>query len=147
MNNIKEIDLRFGYKSEDEIHTYLENYFGELLRTSENEHMGKYYEFDKYNDKVYLEIKTRRINHNQYPTLMFGQNKLIKGRELKQANPTLRIFFLWRCLDGVYYWELDASEHTIIFSGRTDRGKDERSNLVHIKTEHINCLDSFSLAL
>ena len=147
MNNIKEIDLRFGYKSEEEIHKYLENYFGELLRTSENEDMGKYYEFDKYNDKVYLEIKTRRINHNQYSSLMFGQNKLIKGRELKRANPAVRIFFIFRCLDGVYYWELDASEHTIQFSGRTDRGRDERCDMVHIKTENLKSLDSFSLAL
>ena len=75
---------------------------------------------------------------------MFGKNKLIKGRELKEANPSLRIFFLWRCLDGVYYWELDSSEHTIQFSGRTDRGRDERADLVHIKTEDIKPLSSFS---
>tara|TARA_R110001592_G_scaffold82881_2_gene245372 strand:+ start:5154 stop:5591 length:438 start_codon:yes stop_codon:yes gene_type:complete len=144
MNTQKEIDLRYGFKSEEEIHQYLESYFGELLRTDENEEMGKYYEFDKYNDKLYLELKTRRINHNQYSSLMFGKNKLIKGRELKEANPSLRIFFLWRCLDGVYYWELDSSEHTIQFSGRTDRGRDERADLVHIKTEDIKPLSSFS---
>ena len=94
MNNQKQIDLRFGFKSENDIHEYLETYFGKLLRTEENINMGKYYEFDKYNEDVFIEMKTRRINHNQY-------------------------------------------------SGRTDRGTDERDDLVHIATEDLKPLAPF----
>ncbi len=143
MNNQKQIDLRFGFKSENDIHEYLETYFGKLLRTEENKDMGKYYEFDKYNEDVFIEMKTRRIKHNQYNSLMFGFNKLKKGRELQKANPNLRIFYLWRCLDGVYYWEQDTTAHKIIYSGRTDRGKDEMDDLVHIATEDLKPLAPF----
>ena len=52
--------------------------------------MGEYYEFDKYNEDCYIEIKGRRIYHNQYPSLMFGYNKYLKGEELLQDNPDLK---------------------------------------------------------
>ena len=66
MNNTKRNDLNFGFKSEEEIHVILEEEFGKLLRSSKNPEMGKYYEFDKYNEDYFIEVKTRRIKHNQF---------------------------------------------------------------------------------
>ena len=97
MNNIKRNDLNFGFISEEEIHNILEGTFGTLLRSSKNPEMGKFYEFDKYNEDYFIEIKTRRIPHDKYPTLFFGENKLIKGDEILKKCPNLRIFYLWRC--------------------------------------------------
>ena len=149
MNNQKAIDLRYGFKSENEIHSYLEQYFGELKKSEEDPTKGKYYEFDKFNDNYFIELKTRRINHNRYSTLMFGYNKYKKGEELKKENPSLRIFYCFRCLDGTYYWEHDSSIYQVALSGRCDRGKYEYHDCVHIKTEHLKKLEgdasSFSL--
>ena len=135
MNSIKKNDLQFGFNSEEKVHNHLESCFGSLTDTREE--YGKYYEFDKYNDDCFIEIKTRRIRHNQYYSLMFGENKSIKAEELKRNNPELRIFFIWVCTDGTYYWEHGSTEHTVEFSGRTDRGCDERNACCHIKTSDL----------
>ena len=148
MNNIQKNDLNFGFKNEEQIHVILEEEFGKLLRSSKNPEMGKYYEFDKYNEDYFIEVKTRRIKHNQYPSLFFGNNKLIKGDELLKKNPNLRIFYLWRCNDGIYGWEHKSSEYTIEKRGRCDRGKDEFDNCVDIKQKYIkplkNLLDNIN---
>jgi len=145
MNAQKKKDLQSGFKSEIDIHEKLETIFGDLLYTSDNETMGMYYPFDKYNDKFFIELKTRNIIHTQYPTLMFGQNKYNEGCRLITENPKLRIFYLWRCNDGIYYWEHNSSEHSIQYSGRRDRGKVEMANLVHIKQCDIKNLDELEL--
>ena len=145
MNKQKQADLKLGFQSEKDIHHILETKFGLLKNTSDNKDMGMYYAFDKYNDKCFIEIKTRRINHNQYPTLMFGLNKYEKGCELIKKNPSLRIFYMWKCYDGLYYWEHDESLHEIKFSGRVDRGIDERNNLIHIKQANIHSFNDLIL--
>lgn len=140
MNNIKSNDLNFGFKSEEEIHDILEKEFGTLLRSSKNPEMGKFYEFDKYNDDYFIEVKTRRIKHDKYPSLFFGNNKLIKGDEILKKCPDLRIFYLWRCNDGIYGWEHRSSEYTIERRGRWDRGKEEIDDCVDIKQKNIKSL-------
>ena len=92
MNKQKKIDLYFGFQSEDKIHKELEETFGELKNTSDNEEYGKHFEFDKYNDKCFLEIKSRRIPHNKYMSLMFGLNKYEKGNKLIEEDKDIRIF-------------------------------------------------------
>ena len=39
---------------------------------------------------------------------------------------------MWRCYDGVYYWEHDSSEYTERISGRNDRGIIEEDKCIHI---------------
>lgn len=139
---LKNNDLRLGNLSEAEIHSKLEAIFGTLKNTSENCEMGKYYEFDKYNDNFMIEIKTRKINHNQYPTLIFGENKLIKGDEILKNNPNIRIFYLWRCNDGIYGWEHRKTEFSVCEMGRYDRGRAELHNCVNVKTQDMNQLNN-----
>ena len=140
MNNIQRKDLNFGFKSEEEIHSILEELFGNLLRSNRNPEMGEYYEFDKYNEDYFIEVKTRRIKHDKYPTLFFGENKLIKGDELLKKCPHLRIFYLWRCNDGIYGWEHRSSEYDVCKRGRCDRGKDEFDDCVDINQQFIKPL-------
>ena len=140
MNNIQRKDLNFGFKSEEEIHSILEEVFGNLLRSKKNPEMGEYYEFDKYNEDFFIEVKTRRIKHDKYPTLFFGENKLIKGDELLKKCPHLRIFYLWRCNDGIYGWEHRSSEYDVCKRGRCDRGKDEFDDCVDINQQFIKPL-------
>lgn len=136
----KSADLAFGSKHEKKIHNKLESVFGELKNSRCNPEMGKYYEFDKYNDNYFIEIKTRRIRHNTHCSLFFGKNKLVKGDKLLNENPNLRIFYLWQCSDGVYGWEHRSTEFNIEDRGRTDRGKDEINKCVDIETRHLKPL-------
>tara|TARA_Y100000592_G_scaffold98134_1_gene170450 strand:- start:1358 stop:1837 length:480 start_codon:yes stop_codon:yes gene_type:complete len=142
-------DLSYGFKSEDIIHKELEEIFGTLFRTSLNPEMGKYYEYDKYNENYFIEIKTRRIKHDKYNSLFFGKNKLIKGDELLKRAPHLRIFYLWRCTDGIYGWEHRSSEYEVLRKGRNDRGKDEYDECIDIKQKNIkslkNLLDNINI--
>ena len=141
--SLKERDLKFGFQSEKDIHETLSNIFGNLKDTKET--FGRHFEFDKYNDKYYIELKTRRIRHNQYDTLFFGKNKYIKGEELLKDNPKLRIFYIWRCNDGAYYWEHGSSDFTERISGRRDRGCIEENLCVHIKTNDLNHINNLEL--
>lgn len=130
--SIKNNDLKFGSQSEKASHECLEEIFGKLLNTKDNAEMGEYFEFDKYNDKYYIEIKSRRIRHNQYPTLIFGKNKLLKGDEIISNNPDIRIFYLWKCNDGIYGWEHRSTDFFISKMGRCDRGKREIDDCINI---------------
>ena len=148
MNNIKRNDLNFGFKSEEEIHSILEEKFGTLLRSSKNPEMGRYYEFDKYNEDFFIEVKSRRINHDKYQSLFFGNNKFKKGEELLKKCPHLRIFYLWKCNDGIYGWEHNSTEYDICKRGRYDRGKEEIDICVDIKQKNLkplkNLLDNIN---
>jgi hypothetical protein len=130
-------DLKFGLLSEEAAHETLEGVFGKLNKSKDNPNMGDFYEFDKYNDNFYLEMKTRKINHNQYDTLFFGENKYIEGKRLLKQNPNLRIFYLWKCYDGIYGWEHGSSEFRVCKRGRWDRGKREIDDCVDVKLKYI----------
>tara|TARA_R110002074_G_scaffold388957_2_gene571957 strand:- start:12884 stop:13309 length:426 start_codon:yes stop_codon:yes gene_type:complete len=136
--NKKEIDLSFGFKSESDIHEILEEYFGTLKNTKDI--YGSHFEFDKVNDEYFIEIKTRRINHNQYDSLFFGKNKFVKGNELIEENPEVRIFYLWKCYDGIFGWEHDSSPYSIKMQGRCDRGRDEYNECIDIQQKYIKPL-------
>ena len=137
--NKKEIDLSFGFKSESDIHEILEEYFGTLKNTKDI--YGIHFEFDKVNDEYFIEIKTRRINHNQYDSLFFGKNKFVKGNELIEENPEVRIFYLWKCYDGIFGWEHDSSPYSIKMQGRCDRGRDEYNECIDIQQKYIKPLN------
>lgn len=140
MNKQKINDLEYGFRSEEEIHGILEEQFGTLFRSSKNPEMGKFYPFDKYNEEYFIELKTRRILHDKHETLFFGLNKLEKADNLLKKNPFLRIFYLWRCKDGIYGWEHRSSEYKICKRGRNDRGIDEFDDCVDIKQKYIKPL-------
>ena len=104
--------------------------------------MGEYFEFDKYNENYYIEMKTRRIPHNRYNSLFFGENKLVKGDELLDKNPNLRIFYLWKCNDITVGWEHRSSEFELCNKGRWDRGRQEIDMCVDIKQKFIKPVEN-----
>ena len=136
MNDIKKENLKTGAKGEEEVYEYLKNKFSTLKKTKDNINYGKYYEFDYYNESMFIELKTRNITFNQYPTLMFGKNKFIKGEELLKDKPDLDIIYLFNLKDGLYYWLHKSSPYTTKYSGRCDRGKKEYTECIHIDTKY-----------
>ena len=139
-NDIKLIDFNYGETNEERIYKSLCTIIPDLKRTRDNVNYGKYFEFDFYNDNMFIELKTRRINFKQYPTLMFGYNKFVKGEELLSQNPNLKIYYLFSLNNGLYYWEHNSSPYTTKISGRCDRGKAEYHNCIHIEHQYIKKL-------
>ena len=127
-------DLMFGLSSEEWIKDKLEKKYGSLVK------LDPFNNFDFYGgvNNIFIEVKTRKMNHDKYPTLMFSKKKLDKGYEHYLDNGC-NITFIWRCYDGVYTWdyitgETVASNYEIKMSGRKDRGTHEIEECVHIKT-------------
>lgn len=139
-NNIIKIkDLSFGEREEEYKLPILQTFFGNDLQSTKEKY-GKKFEFDYFDEHCFIEMKSRRINFGHYPTLMFGKNKLIKGDQLLDENPNLRIFYIWNCLDCLVFWEHRSSPYTIRISGRCDRGRDEFSECIHIENQYIKKL-------
>jgi hypothetical protein len=130
MNKTKVNDLKVGKLGEIETAKQLQSKFGNLYHTED-----EYDHFDYFNDNVYLEVKTRNIRGRQYDSLMFELHKIESG--LRHEEKGFDVWFAWNCFDGIYLWKLNKDQYFTKFSGRTDRGVDERRILAHIKQEYI----------
>jgi len=138
MNKKQEQDLKLGLSNEKNKKIILEKKFGELNKTE-----NIFDNFDFYNEKFYIELKTRRINHNQYESLYFDMCKYNKG--LEYIKKGYRVIFIWDCKNKMVCWELKENEKVSYckYGGRVDRGKQEISNLCNIPTDHLVDYNTF----
>ena len=122
----------FGYGEEDKIKPILDEHFGCLKK------LDKYNPFDFENDDYIIEVKSRRINHNKYNTLMFNYSKLEKLEGYEDVKIAI---FVFNCDDGIFYWEYDKTEFTIGVGGRCDRGCNEYSRMAYVNVKQLIQLD------
>ena len=94
-------DLEFGTRNEDTIKNQIEAIAGTPLIKQ-----GGYSVMDYTNDTktVYVELKTRRIKHDDYPTALIGANKIEFC-----SDPEKNYFFVFCYSDGIYYIKYDDS--------------------------------------
>jgi hypothetical protein len=87
-------DFAFGTTQEKKMHSVLEGHFNKKLN-----YRGGSASFD-YDDGAtfYVELKSRTINHDDYPTTLIGANKVA----ICEANPTREYWFCWNYRDGLY---------------------------------------------
>jgi len=129
MNNKKMTDLSFGKDNEIRVKRRLECLFGPLQDTKPMD------EFDFKNDGFYIELKTRRVTKNKYPSTMVGENKVVKGFELQMAG--FRVFFVFDFVDCMCIWELNRDEYHVKHGGRCDRGVPEIKSYCYIPTKYL----------
>lgn len=134
MNSKKCEDLRFGLNAETDILPILEKQFGELKKKK-----SKNDPFDFDGDNLVIELKSRRINHDKYDTLFFGKNKFNKGIFYQQEG--VRVYFVFNCLDGIYYWEQNEKECFHKRGGRFDRGRPEVQMLTNVPTKYLKKIE------
>ena len=94
-------DLAFGLGSEQRHKAALEAFFAtELVKTS------TYHPMDWMNgdQTVFLEMKTRRINHDDYLTALIGKNKV----DFCQKS-NVDCYFVYVYLDGLFYIKYDRA--------------------------------------
>tara|TARA_E500000305_G_C4028521_1_gene243252 strand:+ start:6841 stop:7287 length:447 start_codon:yes stop_codon:yes gene_type:complete len=131
-------DLKYGLTNEFIIKEKIEKIFN-----IEFEKTKKYDNFDFYSPKnnIYVELKTRRINHNRYNSMFFSKSKL----NFINKNPNNTFYFIYSCLDGDYFWKYEKDKIFMSYGGRTDRGKDERYELCNVNVELLQKLTDMNL--
>ena len=136
MNKRKQKDLEFG-------NTYERKVIEWLNKNTYKDNPLSFYKnpfnvMDMCNSTNILELKTRRIFHNQYPDLMIGLNK-IEEAENSDDNATYTMLFL--CKDGLYGWDcVDGKSYEVRMGGRCDRGRDERKICAFIPSEDLQLI-------
>jgi len=125
-------DLQYGLEKEQEIKPLLVKHFGALSETQPND------EFDFYNDKFIIEVKSRRIGINRYPSQMVGLNKVEIGKQYMSNGKV--VVFVFNCLDGAYYWIQNDNYKTRI-GGRCDRGRPEYKQYAYVDIKDLTYLE------
>jgi len=88
-----EKDLKFGLSEEKKVIIKLENYFNIKLKQN-----TLYSTIDFENENYLFELKSRRINHNQYYTAFISKNKIDYFEKSKK-----QCYVVWNYLDGIFY--------------------------------------------
>jgi hypothetical protein len=110
-------DLAYGTSNERTHKQTLEEFFKKSLT-----HRGGYSTFD-YDDgaTLFVELKSRRIRHDKYPTAIIGANKVATARE----NPTRSYWFCYAYQDGIYGIPYSQAEFDTFECSEYSRGERE----------------------
>lgn len=117
-------DFNFGVKNEEKLLETLSKKYNNLKLTD------KYCPYDYENEGTLIELKSRRINHNQYETTMIQYKKI--EYFLKSSK---KCFCYFNFLDGLYYFEINkgnVEKCSIGIGGRADRGRVESYKMLYI---------------
>ena len=95
-------DNQRGLASEAQRHSTLETLVGSALTKDPN----PYATFDFFNEgkTIYVELKTRFIPHDKYPTALISANKVEFC-----TDPNKTYYFCWAYSDGLYYLKYDKA--------------------------------------
>jgi hypothetical protein len=92
-------DLRFGLQSEEtNINTLQTHLKTELCRRGGYSTM----DFSNKNNTIYVELKSRRIDHNKFDTAIIGANKVDFCKDDAKTY-----YFVFCYTDGIYYIKFD----------------------------------------
>jgi hypothetical protein len=92
-------DLQFGDESERANLSRLSAFVNAPLQKTTAFHPMDY---TNEGNTLYLELKTRRIRHNQYPTALIGKNKVDFC-----SDPSKTYYFCFCYNDGLYFIKYD----------------------------------------
>lgn len=97
----KSIDLKFGKKNENENLPLIRKYFNfDDLEMDVNE----FETIDFKNDFILVELKSRRIEHNKFPTCLIGYNKYLY---FKKNNVERDCYIVYKYNDGLFFVKVD----------------------------------------
>ena len=133
----KNIDLILGKKTEKEILPIIRDYFNcNVVMDEDNE----FDTIDFKDEFTLIELKCRRINHNQYSTCLIGLNKYRYFRE----NKDKKCYIVYKYNDGLFYIRVKRKYfknfETKIQNTWRD-GKCESSEVILIPIEYLKKID------
>lgn len=128
---LKSEDLKFGELNEK---TTISK-FNEYFKTKLIKNQQKFGVIDFFNEdkSIYLELKSRRINHDKFPTALIGMNKI---KYLQKINCDAYIGYKYD--DGLFFIKYDKDLFNTFYlekdykrGYRADVGE-EKSDVLHI---------------
>ena len=133
-NIIKQYDMVMGDMNEDLLKIiFKDNFNVELNKTTYRHPM----DFENKEMSMYIEVKSRNINHNKYPTTMVGVNKFEFAH-----NCGRDVYFIFMFNDGNFYYKYNKNDtFEIECGGRNDRGMNEYNDYVYIPIEKLTKLN------
>ena len=97
-------DFKFGLNNEIGVLNKLKDISNTIYKTTND--FNKF-DFRDDENKIDIELKSRRIKYGQYPTIFFGKPKLLHGRQKrkdKESNRTIYCFeFINKDISGFRY--------------------------------------------
>ena len=111
-------DIAFGRTSEERNCSVISAFVGDALTKT-----STYHPMDYTNDgnTIFVELKTRRVRHDQYPTALIGKNKVDFC-----SDPAKTYYFFYCYADGLFYVKYDP-ELFKTFRVEEDYTRSERS--------------------
>ena len=150
MNPIKKLNIEQGDKAEARLFPHFKDIFDDSLVRSED----KFSLFDFYGDDVIIELKSRNICKDTYPTTMIGMNKInecLNAESDKRyytdkggIKECKRFYFIFEFNDGLYYWRFTKKRYAKFeqrVMGTDKRGYSERSLYLMIPVDKLKPLN------
>lgn len=133
----KNDDLSFGFSKEKSILPIIKNKFGNDIEP----HPDKFSLYDFSDNDTLIELKSRHIRHNQYPTALIGKNKLDYFKtEIKNG---MKVYLVYCYTDGIFFVEYTGQNKWESNSFcRKGRGKIEKSLVYHIPYQELNKIEN-----
>tara|TARA_B110000285_G_C14884253_1_gene495394 strand:+ start:49 stop:471 length:423 start_codon:yes stop_codon:yes gene_type:complete len=132
-------ERKFGWDLEDIVKPFIELELNSKL----NKYSNQFAIFDYFNKDFEIELKSRRVKYNTYPSTMIGVNKYKKG--LEHIRNGKNVYFFFNFTDGLYYYKLEEDSILEIKNGgRRDTGiykdycyikKEQLKKCINQKTE------------
>lgn len=126
-------DLKFGDNNECSLLPLFRKQYGADIKKS----TYRYSFFDYSDDQTLLELKSRRINHDKYPTALCNLEKI-----KKLAQDPRQAYLIFSYLDGVF--EIPIRENwkkwATRINTRSDRGKNESATVCLIPYNELVCI-------
>ena len=132
-------DYNFGIESEKELLSKLQTKFDSNLKLSSS----NYSLFDFESNSTYVELKSRRCTKGYYKSTIVGMNKINRAIDIKNLNIDIKIYFVFKFIDYICYWEFNQEEMMKLKQSkitRNDRNKVEQAQYLEIP---INLLIDF----
>ena len=124
-------DIILGQRGESETEKKIQKYF----QNDSFKQTCDFHSFDFFSEELetFIEVKTRRIKHNGYRSIIFSAHKI----QFIKNNPEYDYYFIFNCRDGFYIWKYNPKQFFLSEGGRRDRGKIEKSRVCNVFTEFL----------
>lgn len=141
----KKEDKEFGSSNEQKALPTISSF----LKTDLKKDPNPYSVFDFSNEAktIMVELKSRRIFHDQYSTAILGANKIDSC-----IYPNVEYYFVWLYKDGIFYLKYDkklfdtfVKQDNYKINFRYDVGRSEISKVVHIPYKHLTKIPNLTI--
>jgi len=103
-----ESEYQYGLRMEKLLHPIFNNIFNKQFKETD-----KFCVYDFFKDNIFLELKSRKVSLNTYPTTIVGMYKIKETMKMKKLHPERDYYYFFKFIDNdkkLYYWKFDEKE-------------------------------------